>query len=233
MADPTDTPALPRAPDHARRRPHAIEYQRRGLLFVLSSPSGAGKSTVARLLLEADDNIEMSVSATTRTMRAGETDGVDYRFVDVPRFKEMVAEGAFLEWAHVFDHRYGTPRAPVDALLARGRDVLFDIDWQGAQQLFQQAGGDVVRVFVLPPSMAELHRRLAARGTDSDAVIRSRMDRAAAEISHWDGYDYVLINDDVERCFAQVRLILRAERLKRSRQQGLIGFARSLMAAKV
>jgi guanylate kinase len=142
----------------------------------------------------------------------------------------MVADGEFYEWAHVFDHRYGTPKAPVQQILASGRDVLFDIDWQGAQQLFQQAGGDVVRVFILPPSVDELNRRLTARGTDSEDVVRARMKRAASEISHWDGYDYVLINDDVERCFAQVRLVLRAERLKRSRQTGLIGFARKLMA---
>ncbi|MET0269915.1 MAG: guanylate kinase [Sphingomonas sp.] len=228
MADHTDTPALPRTTP-ARRRPHEVEHQRRGLLYVLSSPSGAGKSTVAKMLLAADENIDMSISATTRAPRPGEQDGREYHFVDVPRFKEMAAAGEFLEWAHVFDHRYGTPRAPVEALLASGRDVLFDIDWQGAQQLFQQAGGDVVRVFVLPPSMEELHRRLASRGTDAPEVVASRMARAAAEISHWDGYDYVLINDDVDRCFAQVRLILRAERLKRSRQQGLIGFARKLM----
>ncbi|SFR81433.1 guanylate kinase [Sphingomonas jatrophae] len=224
MTAAVDTPAIP-----PRRQPHATELERRGLLFVLSSPSGAGKSTIARKLLEADPSIAMSVSATTRPMRPGEQDGVDYHFVDVPTFKQMAADGAFLEWAHVFDHRYGTPRAPVDAMLASGRDVLFDIDWQGAQQLFQQAGGDVVRVFILPPSVDELGRRLARRGTDSAEVVASRMARAASEISHWDGYDYVLINDDVERCFAQVRLILRAERLKRSRQTGLIGFARKLM----
>ncbi len=202
---------------------------RRGVLFVLSSPSGAGKSTIAKMLLAAEPDVAMSVSATTRPMRPGETDGVDYHFVTVERFKAMVAAGDFLEWAHVFDHRYGTPRAPVHAMLDEGRDVLFDIDWQGAQQLFQQAGGDVVRVFILPPSVEELGRRLAARGTDDDSVVAARMARAASEISHWDGYDYVLINDDVDRCFAQVRTILAAERLKRSRQTGLIGFARGLM----
>jgi guanylate kinase len=171
----------------------------------------------------------MSVSATTRPIRPGEVDGIDYHFVDVNAFRAMAADGDFLEWAHVFGHRYGTPRAPVEAMLDEGRDVLFDIDWQGAQQLYQQAGGDVVRVFILPPSMAELEHRLRSRATDSDAVIAARMDRAAAEIGHWDGYDYVLINDDVERCFAQVQTVLAAERLKRSRQVGLIGFVRGLV----
>ena len=205
------------------------KLDRRGVLFVLSSPSGAGKSTIARMLLEADPAIAMSVSATTRPMRPGEVDGRDYHFVDVPRFKKMVAAGDFLEWAHVFDHRYGTPRAPVEKMLAEGRDVLFDIDWQGAQQLYQQAGGDVVRVFILPPSMKELERRLTTRGTDDPKVVAARMERAASEISHWDGYEYVLINDDVDRCFADVHAILKVERLKRKRQTGLIGFVRKLM----
>ncbi|WP_419826355.1 guanylate kinase [Sphingomonas sp.] len=212
-----------------RRPRHETERHRRGLLLVVSSPSGAGKSTIARKLIEADADIAMSVSTTTRPPRPGEIDGVDYRFVDVAAFKRMVAEDAFLEWAHVFDNRYGTPRAPVEVMLADGRDVLFDIDWQGAQQLYQQAAGDVVRVFILPPSMAELSRRLHARATDAEEVIQRRMQRAVAEIGHWDGYDYVLVNDDVERCFAQVRLILRAERLRRHRQSGLIGLTRSLM----
>ena len=206
--------------------PH--KFKRRGLLFVVSSPSGAGKSTISRKLLAADDRIEMSVSATTRPMRPGEIDGVDYHFVDVPRFKDMVAAGDFLEWAHVFGHRYGTPRAPVDAMLAAGRDVLFDIDWQGAQQLHQLAGGDVVRVFIFPPSMDELERRLRGRATDPEDVITARMDRAATEIGHWDGYDYVLVNDDADQCFGHVKTILDAERHKRSRQTGLIGFVRGL-----
>lgn len=217
MADQTDAPAD--HPDHFRRR---------GILFVVSSPSGAGKSTISRKLLDSETGLTMSVSATTRPPRPGEVDGRDYHFVDTPTFKQMVGDQQFLEWAHVFGHRYGTPRAPVEAALAAGRDVLFDIDWQGAQQLYQRAGGDVVRVFIFPPSMAELEHRLRARATDSEDVIAGRMSRAAAEISHWDGYDYVLVNDDVERCFADVCTILAAERLKRSRQTGLIGFVRKL-----
>ena len=208
----------------------SIEH--RGLLFVLSSPSGAGKSTIARMLLTEDRDIDMSISVTTRPMRPGEVDGRDYHFVDVPTFKEMVANGELMEWAHVFDHRYGTPKAPVEETLAKGHDVLFDIDWQGAQQLYQQAGGDVVRVFILPPSVGELERRLLARGTDDQSVVEARMARASSEISHWDGYDYVLINDDVQTCFAQVLTILNAERLRRSRQTGLIGFVRKLVTHK-
>ncbi|WP_203310226.1 MULTISPECIES: guanylate kinase [Sphingomonas] len=206
--------------------PH--NFKRRGVLFVLSSPSGAGKSTIARKLLAADPELAMSVSATTRPMRPGEVEGKDYHFVDLEEFRRMVAEDEFLEWAHVFNHRYGTPRAQVESMLAAGKDVLFDIDWQGAQQLFQIAGGDVVRVFIFPPSMEELRSRLTNRNTDSAEVIEARMARAANEVSHWDGYDYVLVNDDVERCFEGVRTILAAERLKRSRQTGLIGFIRKL-----
>lgn len=210
-------------------QPDRFKFKRRGILFIVSSPSGAGKSTIARKLLASDHGLEMSVSATTRPIRPGEVDGRDYHFVDTPTFKEMVANGEFLEWAHVFGHRYGTPHRAVEKALSEGRDVLFDIDWQGAQQLYQLAGGDVVRVFIFPPSMEELERRLRARGTDSEDVINARMSRAAAEISHWDGYDYVLVNDDVEQCFSNVCAILAAERLKRSRQTGLIGFVRGLM----
>ena len=207
----------------------SVHLDRRGVLFVLSSPSGAGKTTISKKMLAADPDIALSISATTRPPRPGEVDGKDYHFVDVARFKEMAADGEFLEWAHVFGHRYGTPRARVEELLAAGKDVLFDIDWQGAQQLYQEAGPDVVRVFVLPPTMEELERRLRARGTDSDEVIAARMARAANEISHWDGYDYVLINDNVDACYGEVAAILRAERLKRRRQIGLIGFARDLI----
>ena len=206
--------------------PH--KFRRRGVLFVLSSPSGAGKSTIARKLLKADPYLEMSVSYTTRPMRPGEKEGVDYHFVDLDKFREMVANNEFLEWAHVFDQRYGTPRATVDKILGQGRDVLFDIDWQGAQQLFQLAGGDVVRVFILPPSLKILHERLIRRATDSHEIIEARMGRASSEVSHWDGYDYVLVNDDVEHCYESVHTILKAERLKRSRQTGLIGFIRGL-----
>lgn len=219
-------PFQPGTPPARPSDPHKLK--RRGLLFVVSSPSGAGKSTISRKLLGADGMIHMSVSATTRPMRPGEVDGVDYHFVDVPRFKDMVSNGEFLEWAHVFGHRYGTPRAPVEAMLAAGHDVLFDIDWQGAQQLHQLAGGDVVRVFIFPPSMEELERRLRGRATDSEEVIVARMARAANEIGHWDGYDYVLVNDDADECFGAVQTILDAERHKRSRQTGLIGFVRSL-----
>ncbi len=207
----------------------SIQLDRRGLLFVLSSPSGAGKSTLARKLLASDQYISLSVSATTRPPRTGEIDGKDYHFVDIDTFNTLVANGEFLEWAEVFGHYYGTPKGPVEALLENGKDVLFDIDWQGTQQLFQEAGNDIVRVFILPPSIAELENRLRSRATDSDEVIKDRMSRAKSEIGHWDGYDYVLINDDVETCFEKITHILAAERLKRMRQKGLIGFARKLM----
>ena len=207
-----------------------VHLNRRGVLFVLSSPSGAGKTTISRMMLQADKDIALSISVTTRPPRPGEVDGVDYHFVDTENFKKMAADGEFLEWAHVFGHRYGTPRAPVEALLAAGRDVLFDIDWQGGQQIRNSALGRlVVSIFLLPPSIAELEARLRARGQDDDAVIADRMRKSRDEISHWAEYDYVVINDDVDECFARVREILDAERMRRTRQTGLIPFVRELM----
>jgi guanylate kinase len=202
-------------------------FKRRGLLFILSSPSGAGKSTIARMLLGADNGIALSVSATTRPIREGEVNGRDYHFVDDAKFDAMVANGEFLEWAHVFGHRYGTLDREVRSTIAEGRDVLLDIDWQGTQQL-KQVDPDIVRVFILPPSMAELERRLRWRGTDSDEVIAGRMARAASEISHWAEYDYVLINNDAEKCVELTLNILKAERLKATRRVFLHDFVRSL-----
>jgi guanylate kinase len=203
--------------------------QRRGLMFILSSPSGAGKTTIARRLLrEEAHDLQMSVSVTTRPKRPGEAEGHDYFFVEREEFDRLVEDDAFLEWAEVFGNCYGTPRAEVRERLKRGEDFLFDIDWQGTQQLYQRAQGDVVRVFLLPPSIEALEERLRSRGTDSDEVIRGRMERARAEISHWDAYDYVVINDDIEACFEKVKMILEAERMRRLRQTGLIDFVREL-----
>ena len=203
--------------------------QRRGLMLILSSPSGAGKTTISRMLLERDAEITLSVSATTRPQRPGEIEGTHYHFVSQAEFDRMVEADEFYEWATVFGHSYGTPKAQIRAGLKEGQDFLFDIDWQGTQQLFQKDQQDVVRVFILPPSLDALHDRLTGRGTDSTAVIAARMERARAEISHWDGYDYVVINDEVEACYAKVRDVLEAERMKRARQTGLIGFVRGLM----
>ena len=203
--------------------------RRRGLLIVLSSPSGAGKTTISRKLMESDGEVTMSVSATTRPKRPGETDDVDYHFVDDTEFDRMIQSGEFVEWAPVFGHRYGTPKNPVKDALRAGRDILFDIDWQGTQQLQAAMGEDLVTIFILPPSMKELERRLRERGTDSQQVIDERMSRAASEISHWPEYEYVLVNTDADRCIDQVRAIVAAERLKRQRQIGLVAFVRDLI----
>jgi guanylate kinase len=200
------------------------------MMLVLSSPSGAGKTTLSRMLLEVDPAVDLSVSVTTRTQRPGEVDGRHYHFIDRPRFDAMVRDGELLEWAEVFGHRYGTPRAPVDAALARGRDVLFDIDWQGTQQLREKVRSDLVSVFVLPPSMPELERRLNTRAQDQQDVIHTRMAKAADEMSHWAEYDYVIINRDLDRAFSELHAILAAERLKRERQTGLSAFVRGLPA---
>ena len=202
--------------------------QRRGLMFVLSSPSGAGKTTIARKLLAEDAEIAMSVSVTTRPKRPGEVEGRDYIFVSDAEFARMAQAEEFLEWAEVFGHHYGTPKAQIKAGLKEGQDYLFDIDWQGTQQLYQRMETDVVRVFLLPPSIESLEARLRNRATDSEDVIEGRMARARSEISHWDGYDYVVINDDIEECFGQVQEILRSERLRRARQTGLVEFVRKL-----
>src|SRR5215467_8333968 len=210
------------------RRHSSDGVERRGLMFVLSSPSGAGKTTLSRMLIERMAGLKMSVSATTRPRRPGEVEGRDYLFVDKPRFEEMVKQGELLEWATVFDNRYGTPRAPVEAALARGEDVLFDIDWQGTQQLREKARADVVSVFILPPSAVDLEKRLHSRAQDSQDVIRSRMSRASHEMSHWAEYDYIVINHDIDAAFAEVQSVLKAERLKRERRIGLTTFVREL-----
>ncbi len=203
--------------------------QRRGLMIVLSSPSGAGKTTLTRQLLSEDsDAMAMSVSATTRPPRPGETEGRDYFFVSKDKFAQMIDEAEFLEHAKVFDNFYGTPRGPVETALEAGQDVIFDIDWQGAQQLTQAAADDLVKIFILPPNMSELEKRLKSRAQDSDAVIAKRMSKSEAEISHWAEYDYVIVNDDKDLAMADLRVILAAERMKRRRQLWLGPFVKSL-----
>ena len=203
--------------------------QRRGLLIVLSSPSGAGKTTISRKLMEADPTIGMSISATTRSPRPGEEDGRDYHFVTEEAFQHLVDEGELAEWAYVFDHRYGSPKEPIKDALKAGRDILFDIDWQGTQQLETAFGNDLVSIFILPPDMTELERRLRDRATDSEEVIQGRMRRAAGEIVHWNEYDYVLVNDDVETCLEEVKAIIVAERLRKHRQPYVSDLARQLV----
>ncbi len=203
---------------------------RRGLMLVLSSPSGAGKTTLSRMLLEVDKSVELSVSVTTRPRRANELDGRDYHFIDEARFRTMVESNELLESAEVFGNLYGTPRRPVEQALASGRDVLFDIDWQGTQQLREKARSDMASIFVLPPSILELERRLHMRALDDERVIKSRMAKAGDELSHWAEYDYVIINDDIDQALAKVRMVLSAERFKRERQTGLSAFVRRLQS---
>lgn len=206
----------------------SLPIARRGLMLVLSSPSGAGKSSVSRALLEQEPSLALSVSVTTRPPRPGEDEAVHYFFRSVPEVEQMAEKGDLLEWAKVFDNYYGTPRQPVEQALRAGRDVMFDIDWQGNRQLRQNAGADVVSVFILPPSIAELERRLVGRGQDSAEIIAKRMSKAHDEISHWDEYDYVLVNVTLEDCIAQVRAILTAERLKRAKIGGMGDFVAAL-----
>ncbi|MBO6638322.1 MAG: guanylate kinase [Roseitalea sp.] len=202
---------------------------RRGLMLVLSSPSGAGKSTIARNLMEIDDGFELSVSVTTRARRGSEIEGVHYGFVDERTFMRMRDDDDLLEWAEVHGNYYATPRAPVEQAMADGRDMLFDIDWQGAKQMTEKMRADVVSVFILPPSMAELRARLMRRAEDRPEVIEQRLQNAAIEIEHWREYDYVIVNDDLDRAFEAVRAIVRAERLRRDRRPGLFDFVTGLL----
>jgi guanylate kinase len=202
---------------------------RRGLLFVMSSPSGAGKTTLSRKLIETDGQIAMSISVTTRKPRPGEVDGKDYYFITTEKFESMIAANELLEWANVFGNLYGTPRAPVEAALTRGQDVLFDIDWQGTQQLAQAMEDDLVRLFILPPNADALRTRLIGRNQDASSVIAKRMAEAGREISHWPEYDYVVVNEAVDVAHREIVAILKAERLKRRRQLGLTDFVRGLM----
>jgi len=204
---------------------------RRGLMLVLSSPSGAGKSSIARALLKADSNLVSSVSGTTRAARPGETEGIDYYFVTVQQFEKMKSASEFLENARVFDNFYGTPRAHVEKKLSAGKDVLFDIDWQGTQQLRENARDDLVSIFIFPPSLDELERRLRGRAQDPDDVVRKRMARASDEMSHWPEYDYIVVNRDIDKSISQVQTILAAERMKRARQIGLGDFVKGMRGA--
>ena len=214
----------------AQTRAQEPAISRRGMMLVLSSPSGAGKTTLSRRLLDEDKGVALSISVTTRKMRPGEVDGRDYTFIDRRRFDALVEKNELLEWAEVFDNYYGTLRKPVMDALAKGRDVLFDIDWQGTQQLREKARNDLVSIFILPPSIPELEKRLHKRAQDDYETIHRRMAKAADEMSHWAEYDYVVINHDLNRAFEEVRAILAAERLKRERQPGLSDFVRGLQA---
>jgi guanylate kinase len=217
-------------PENAAQRDPSLPVTRRGLMLILSSPSGAGKTSLSRRLLAEDHELELSISVTTRARRLSEIDKQDYHFIDREQYDAMVKNGELLEWAEVFGHCYGTPRKPVEAALAKGRDVLFDIDWQGTKQLVQKMPDDVVTIFLLPPSFQELERRLRRRAEDSEEIIRHRMAKSTEEMSHWDEYEYIVINRDLDRAFAEVRAILTAERLKRTRQVGLAQFVQTLLS---
>mgnify|MGYP002403190865 CR=1 FL=1 len=221
-----------RPPKVKFQRPIIGNGQRRGMMLVLSSPSGAGKTTISRKLLQLDPSISLSISVTTRPRRANESDGIDYHFIDKEQFERMIQRNELLESARVFDNYYGTPAGPVRESLQQGRDVLFDVDWQGHLQLAENAREDLVSIFILPPSFAELNRRLRARAMDSEEVIRRRMAKAPEEISHWEDYDYVLVNEDVDETLATVQGIIEVERLKRKRQVGLADFIRRLEAGQ-
>lgn len=209
--------------------PPPASIARRGIMFVLSSPSGAGKTTISKLMLAADSNLHISVSVTTRAPRPGEVNGKDYIFVSKDTFADMIMNGEFYEHAKVFDHYYGTPKKHVLDQLSAGHDVLFDIDWQGTRQLKTTERRDLVSVFILPPSIAELEQRLRKRAQDSDAVVRARMQKCSDEISHWDEYDYVVVNHDIDDALKRVMAILHAERVRRTRQEGLSTFVDGLM----
>jgi guanylate kinase len=219
---------MTKARERSDTQDDAGEIRRRGLMLVLSSPSGAGKTTISRKLLERDGNLSMSISVTTRPRRPGEVDGNDYHFIDAAEFDRLVGADALLEHAKAFGNYYGTPRAAVESALAAGRDVLFDIDWQGTQQLAEKAREDLVSVFILPPSTRELERRLKSRAQDSAAEVSRRMAKAADEMSHWAEYDYIIVNHDIESSVRRVQAILQAERLRRERQVGLSEFVKAL-----
>jgi guanylate kinase len=216
----------------AEETPLSSTIRRRGLMLVLSSPSGAGKSTIARNLLESDPSLELSISVTTRLRRGSEIDGVHYHFLSMKDFERLRDSDALLEWAEVHSNCYGTPREPAEVAMGQGRDMLFDIDWQGAKQLNEKMRADIVSIFILPPSMTELKARLQRRAEDSAKTIETRLENARAEIEHWREYDYVVINDDLDRAFTSVKAIVAAERLRRDRRPGLFDFVSRLLDEK-
>lgn len=213
-----------------RKKKRREKLARRGLMFVMSSPSGAGKTTLTRLLVQKEDNIELSISVTTRQRRPSEVEGVHYYFVSRPQFEKMRDSGELLEWAEVHGNYYGTPAKPVEKALAKGKDVLFDIDFQGTRQLYKRAASDVVSIFILPPSIAEMKKRIRRRATEDEATLKKRLETAKHEVPRWVEYDYVIINDDLDEAFADIHSILQAERMKRQRRTGVEAFARKLQS---